>query len=76
MKLLTNEKEKSLFTCHYTGEHRGAAHSICSLKYSVAKKIPVVFGNESNHDYHFMITELTEKLKRNSPVWEKILKNT
>ena len=24
--------------CHDTGEHRGAAHSICNLKYSVLKK--------------------------------------
>ena len=24
--------------CHYTGKYRGAAHSICSLKYSVTKK--------------------------------------
>ena len=29
--------------CHYTGEYRGAAHSICNLKYSVPKKIPLVF---------------------------------
>ena len=27
--------------CHYTGEYRGA--SICNLKYSVPKKISVVF---------------------------------
>ena len=24
--------------CHYTGKHRGAAHSICYLKYSMPKE--------------------------------------
>ena len=33
--------------CHYTGEYRGAAHSICSLKYSVLKKNPIAFHNGS-----------------------------
>ena len=28
--------------CHYTGEYRGAGHSICILKYSVPKKIPII----------------------------------
>ena len=32
---------------HYTGEYRGTAHSICNLKYSVPKKIPIVFHNGS-----------------------------
>ena len=49
---------------HYTGEYRGAAHSICNLKYSVPKKIPIVFYNESNYDYHFVIKELTEDFKK------------
>ena len=49
---------------HYTGEYRGAAHSICCLKYSVPKKIPVIFHNGSNYDYHFIIKELAEELKK------------
>ena len=33
--------------CHYTRKCRGAAHSICNLKYSLPKKIPVAFHNGS-----------------------------
>ena len=29
--------------CHYTGKYRGAAHSICYLKYSVPQKIMQFF---------------------------------
>ena len=36
--------------CHYTGEYRGAAHSICNLKCSVPKRIYIVFHNGSNYD--------------------------
>ena len=50
--------------CHYTGQYRGAAHSICNLKYSVPKKIPIVFHNESNYDYHFIIKEFAKELKK------------
>ena len=49
--------------CHYTGEYRGAPHSICNLKYSVPKKIPTTFHNGSNYDYHFSIKELAEEYK-------------
>ena len=28
--------------CHYTGEYRGAVHSICNLKYSVSKKTMII----------------------------------
>ena len=34
--------------CHYSGKYRGAAHSICNLRYKIPKEIPVVFYNGSN----------------------------
>ena len=50
--------------CHYTGEYRGAAHSICNLKYSVHKNIPIAFNNGPNYDYHFIIKELAGEFKK------------
>ena len=50
--------------CHYTEEYRGAAHSICNLKYSVPKNIPIAFHNRSTYDYHFIIKELAEDFKK------------
>ena len=50
--------------CHYTRQYRGAAHSTCNLKYSVPKKIPIVFHNGSNYDYYFIIKELGEEFKK------------
>ena len=47
--------------CHYTEEYRGDAHSICNLKYSVSKNIPIAFHNGSNYDNHFIIKELAEE---------------
>ena len=51
--------------CHYTGEYRGAVHSICNLKYNVPEKISIVFHNRSNYDYHFIIKELAEEFLKN-----------
>ena len=50
--------------CHYTGEYRVVAHDICNWKYSVPKKIPIVSHNGSNYDYHFIIKELAEDIKK------------
>ena len=33
--------------CHYAG---GAAHSICNLKHSLPKNIPIAFHNRSNYE--------------------------
>ena len=47
--------------CHYTGKYRGAAHSICNLRYKIPKEIPVVFHNGSTYDYHFIIKQLAKE---------------
>ena len=62
-KYVTDKKNgKVTDHCNYTREHRGAAHSICNLKYSVPKIIPIFFRNGSNYDYHFIIKELAEEV--------------
>ena len=47
--------------CHFTGKYRGAAHSICKLRFNVPNEIPVVFDNGSSYDYHFIIKELANE---------------
>ena len=37
---------------------------IAYVKYSVPKKISIVCHNGSNYDYHFVIEELAEELKK------------
>ena len=49
--------------CHYTGKYRGAAHSICNLRYKTLKEIPVVFLSGSTYDYHFIIKGLAEEFE-------------
>ena len=51
--------------CHYTGKYRGAAHSICNLRYKISKEIPLVFHNGSTYDYHFIIKQLAREFKGN-----------
>ena len=47
--------------CHYTGKYRGAAHSICNLKFKVSNEILVIFHSGSSYDYHFIIKELAKE---------------
>ena len=58
-----NEMEKVRDHCHYTGKYRGAAYSICNLRYKISKEIPVVFHNGSIYDYHFIIKQLAREFK-------------
>ena len=62
-KYLNNKKYREFRNrCYYTGEYRGAAHSVCNLKYSVPKEIPISFSNGSNYDYNFIIKKLTGEI--------------
>ena len=49
--------------CHYSGKFRGAAQSICNLRYKVQQKIPVVIHDGSTYDYHITIKESPEEFK-------------
>ena len=46
--------------CHFTGNYRGAAHSICNLKDKVPKDIPVVFHSGSIYDNHLIIKQISK----------------
>ena len=48
---------------HYTGKFKGAAHSVCNLRYKVPQEILVKIHNGSKYDYHFIIRELAEEFK-------------
>ena len=48
---------------HYTGKYRGAAHSICNLRYKIQKDIPVVTRDGRNNDFHLIITELAKEFR-------------
>ena len=49
--------------CQYTGKFRGAAHSICNLRYKTQQEIPVKIHNGSKYDYRFIIKELADEFK-------------
>ena len=44
---------------------RGAAHSICNLRYKIPKNIPVVFHNGFTYDYNFIIKQLAKEFNGN-----------
>ena len=44
-------------------KYKGAAHSICNLRYKIPKGIPIVFHNWSNYYYHFII-RTSRRVKR------------
>ena len=64
-KYATDEKYRKVRDyCHYTGEYRGAAHSVINLKYCVPKKTLIVFHKGFNFNNHFIIKELAEEFEK------------
>ena len=49
--------------CCYTGEYRGAGHSICNLKCNIPKEIKEIFHNRCNYDHYFIVKELAEEFR-------------
>ena len=49
--------------CYYTNKYKGAACSICNLKFNVPNETHVVFHNGSNCDYQFIIKKLTNEFE-------------
>ena len=43
---------------HYTGKYRGAAHSLCNLRYSEQRNLTIGMHNGSNYDFHLTSKEL------------------
>ena len=48
---------------HYTSKYRGAARSVCNLKFNVSHEIHVVFHNVLKNDYHLITKELTNEFE-------------
>ena len=43
---------------HYTGKYRGAAHSLCNLRYSEQRNLNIGMHNGSNYDFLLTSKEL------------------
>ena len=60
-KIKSIVKSEIIVIIHGTVE---ALRMTYNLKHSVPIKVPIVFNNGSNYDYHFIIKELEEKFKK------------
>ena len=59
-------KKKQRKVCdhdYYAGKYRGAAHSICNLRYSTQKDIPVLFHNVTHYDFNLIIPQLVKEFR-------------
>ena len=45
----------------YTGEYKGAAHSLCNLRYSEQRNLTTGMHNGSNYDFHLITKEIAKE---------------
>ena len=45
----------------YTGEYKGAAHSLCNLRYSEQRNLTIGMHNGSNYDFHLITKEIAKE---------------
>ena len=58
-----NDKKNYHKVQNDTDKHKGAAHSICNLRYKIPKETHAVLHNGLCYDSHFIIRELPEKIE-------------
>ena len=46
--------------CHVTGKYRGSADRDCNITVKLSHKIPIVFHNLRNYDFHLTMQELSK----------------
>ena len=53
--------------CHITGKYKVSAHKNCDININLNYKIPIVFQNLKNYDFHLVLQELGKfNLKKRS----------
>ena len=77
----TDENDKNAFKlyhkvrdhCHYTGKFRGAAHSICNLRYKTPKEISIVFHNKLAKEFDGQLECLGGNIEKFICIYLKVL---
>ena len=57
-KIYVDKNVKVRDHCHITGKYRGSAHRDCNINLKLNHKIPIVFHNLKNYDFHLIIKGL------------------
>ena len=57
-KIYVDKNVKVRDHCHITGKYRDSAHRDCNINLKLNHKIPIVFHNLKNYDFHLIIKEL------------------